>query len=403
VLSGSWDKTINDWDLNTGQVKRKFETSGGQISAIEQRPLSTLPIPQDTETMPNSNGTFSSNNASRPLPNGISTNGAGSSTRTNQDQENSHEDAAGSPEDSLFGEKDSLFGDDKDPSGAPSGLAPFGDDDEDEFSRAIANGIQQADDDAQGDVEMMDMGGPVQPPQADPAPEPSTEPAAVAQAESIVNGVTDSQSSDLINGLPHSEETTTVVTNGTTGHAEQPSSSETTFFDASIDGTLRIWDRRQQNPVARITPPRAGRPTATSFMLVEETAPSTNTACTKASANLDARLSSPTSVEPLVPCAQCPTPNTLCGKFCRAHYPHSRLLLIYCSASYDILRLYDLREPETTKSAVPYLIVPGHRTGVISQLYIDPACTFMISTGGNRGWEGSTTEVLLGYEIGFGQ
>jgi transcriptional activator SPT8 len=256
VLSGSWDKTINDWDLNTGQVKRKFETSGGQISAIEQRPLSTLPIPQDTETMPSSNGTFSSNNASRPLPNGISTNGAGSSTRTNQDQENSHEDAAGSPEDSLFGEKDSLFGDDKDPSGAPSGLAPFGDDDEDEFSRAIANGIQQADDDAQGDVEMMDMGGPVQPPQADPAPEPSTEPAAVAQAEPIMNGVTDSQSSDLINGLPHSEETTTVVTNGTTGHAEQPSSSETTFFDASIDGTLRIWDRRQQNPVARITPPR---------------------------------------------------------------------------------------------------------------------------------------------------
>lgn len=73
------------------------------------------------------------------------------------------------------------------------------------------------------------------------------------------------------------------------------------------------------------------------------------------------------------------------------------------SASYDILRLYDLREQEAQKhAAVPYLIVPGHRTGVISQLYIDPTCTFMISTGGNRGWEGANTEVLLGYEIGFG-
>ena len=72
------------------------------------------------------------------------------------------------------------------------------------------------------------------------------------------------------------------------------------------------------------------------------------------------------------------------------------------SASYDILRLYDLRDQEMEKSAVPFLIVPGHRTGVISQLYIDPACTFMISTGGNRGWEGSSTEVLLGYEIGIG-
>lgn len=73
-----------------------------------------------------------------------------------------------------------------------------------------------------------------------------------------------------------------------------------------------------------------------------------------------------------------------------------------CSASFDILRLYDLREETTKHSAVPYLIVPGHRTGVISQLYLDPTCRFMISTGGTRGWEGSTTEVLLGYEIGIG-
>lgn len=74
------------------------------------------------------------------------------------------------------------------------------------------------------------------------------------------------------------------------------------------------------------------------------------------------------------------------------------------SASYDILRLYDLTQQETgTKAAAtPFLIVPGHRTGVVSQLYLDPTCSFMISTGGNRGWEGSTTEVLLGYEIGIG-
>lgn len=41
----------------------------------------------------------------------------------------------------------------------------------------------------------------------------------------------------------------------------------------------------------------------------------------------------------------------------------------------------------------------GHRTGVISQLYIDPTCSFLISTGGNRGYFGDSTEVLLGYEI----
>jgi transcriptional activator SPT8 len=75
------------------------------------------------------------------------------------------------------------------------------------------------------------------------------------------------------------------------------------------------------------------------------------------------------------------------------------------SASYDILRLYDLTHDDTSNknaAATPFLIVPGHRTGVISQLYLDPTCNFMISTGGNRGWEGASTEVLLGYEIGIG-
>lgn len=257
VLSGSWDKTINDWDLNTGQVKRRFKTSGSQISAIEQRPLSTLPIPQDTDIVPVSNGTFSSNNASRPKANGVLANGVGSSTQsTLAKEENGNEDAAGSPEDSLFGDKDSLFGDDKDPSNGPSALAPFGDDDEDEFSRAIANGIQQADEDAQADLDMMELGGPVRPPQPDQAPETLKEPPAPAQTEPLLNGVVDTDSGPNVNGLPHAEEISGPSGASSSAQAEQPASSETTFVDASIDGALRIWDRRQSNPVARIAPPR---------------------------------------------------------------------------------------------------------------------------------------------------
>lgn len=259
MLSGSWDKTINDWDLNTGQVKRRFETSGGQIAAIEQRPLSTLPIPQDTETMPTSNGTFSSNNASRPQANGVLSNGIGSSRSATMKDENGSEDAPGSPEDSLFGDKDSLFGDDKDPSNGPSALAPFGDDEEDEFSRAIANGIQQADEDGQGeDLDMMDTGGPVQAPQPDVS-DAATAPSASTQPASLVNGISETNGGMNGNGLPHAEEIITSATNGA-GQAEQPDSSETTFFDASIDGTLRIWDRRQPNPVARIAPTRSTPP-----------------------------------------------------------------------------------------------------------------------------------------------
>lgn len=80
--------------------------------------------------------------------------------------------------------------------------------------------------------------------------------------------------------------------------------------------------------------------------------------------------------------------------------------LISTSASYDILRLYDLHahtESTGRHSVVPFLIVPGHRTGIVSQLFIDPECRFLISTGGNRGWEGASTEALLGYEVGIPQ
>jgi transcriptional activator SPT8 len=251
VLSGSWDKTINDWDLNTGQVKRKFETSGGQISAIEQRPLSTLPIPQDTETLPSANGTFSSNNAARPRANGSLSNG-NEPARAAPTKDEGNEDAPGSPDDSLFGDKDSLFGDGQE-NNPSSALPSFGDDD-DEFSRAIASGIQQADEDGQGDLDMMDMGGPVQAPE-EQADETAKEAPATAQGETITNGTSDTQSTATGNGLPHAEDMEKPIASSF-GQAEQPISSETTFLDASMDGTLRIWDRRQSNPVARIAPPR---------------------------------------------------------------------------------------------------------------------------------------------------
>lgn len=78
------------------------------------------------------------------------------------------------------------------------------------------------------------------------------------------------------------------------------------------------------------------------------------------------------------------------------------MILPHNSASHDILRLYDLHDnPSSRHSTVPFLVIPGPpRAGVISALYVDPSSRFMISTAGTRGWDGSCTEVLIGYEIG---
>ncbi|OSS53827.1 hypothetical protein B5807_00249 [Epicoccum nigrum] len=398
VLSGSWDKTINDWDLNTGKVKRRFETNCTQISAIEQRPTSALPIPQEADTAPLANGTFSSNNAARPRVNGGS-NGVDSAARTTAKDEPVNEDAPGSPEDSLFGDggdRDSLFGDgaDNNPSAALPGMGD--DDDDDEFSRAIANGIQQAEDDNNGDMDMMDMGGPVQAPDATDATEgqPSIKDEEVKSSPKTETA----DSAPQTNGLPHAEDLPTLVKET----PSLPPSSESTFFSSSIDGSLAIWDRRQPSPVARLLPPRG-------------TPPWCMNACWSPDGNyiyagrrngtvdeysLHKTLSEPSRTFKF-PSVSGPVSSV------RA-MPNGRTLIC---ASYDILRQYDLNhttsstlgaDRQQNTAATPFLVVPGHRTGVISQLYLDPSCSFMISTGGNRGWEGATTEVLLGYEVAFG-
>lgn len=186
--------------------------------------------------------------------------------------------------------------------------------------------------------------------------------------------------------------------------------SDSTFLAASIDGTLRIWDRRQSNPVARI-PTRTGVP------------PWCMAACWSPDGNFIYAGRRNGTVEEFSLHKGLKTAERT-FKFPQGSgavsavraMPNGRHLIWYVfmmfelgftltgsSASHDILRLYDLKEAASTKhSSVPFLIVPGPpRAGVISALHVDPTCRYMLSAAGNRGWEGSNTEVLIGYEIGI--
>ncbi|KAL3493191.1 WD40-repeat-containing domain protein [Aspergillus germanicus] len=395
LLSGSWDKRIFDWDLNTGQTRRVFGSSAGQISAIELRPESSLPIPRDTSEFQKPNGTYSSNNQA-------SANNSFDYMDTSNDQaENGAlNPQAGSPTDSLFGGADSLFGD-ADGTGG-DGLGPstnaFGIDEDDEFGKALTNGVLP-DADAPGE------------PDSDPMIQQngifdhtfsSQDAGGIGMSTPFASQPVDPQPGDmpnqlsqpLTNGLPHAEELEPLPQDLDQSQAtpfEATNVTDNTFLAASIDGTIRVWDRRQPSAIARITP--------------HNSPPWCMNACWSPDGNYIYAGRRNGTVEEYSLHKGLRDPERT-FKFPQGSGPVTALKAMpngrhLVCASHDILRLYDLKHEQATRhSTVPFLIIPGHRTGTVSQLYIDQACRYLVSTSGNRGWEGSTTEVLLGYEIG---
>ncbi|PNS19065.1 hypothetical protein CAC42_1801 [Sphaceloma murrayae] len=399
-LSGSWDKRILDWDLNTGRVKRSFIGSGGQISAIEIRPESKLPLPKLEEVVVESE-TFSSNNAMKPLTNGF-TNGAEAPKDESKDD---GEDAIGSPDGSLFGENDhgSLFGDNDE--GGGGGAGGGFDDDDDEFSRALVSGLEAPDADESTANVTSEPAVPAS--TAEPPPDPVPAPDTDTNVTEPSSDLTSHQPPDapLPNGhLPADSHSETPLANGTTtttttsATTDTAPASETIFLATSIDGTIRLWDRRIAQPVSTILPQRGTPP----WCMGACWSPDGNTFYAGRRNGTVDEYSVHKGGQMGEPSRTLRFPAGSGAVSAVREMPNGRGLVC---ASYDILRLYDLKADQnpTKHSAVPFLIVPGHRTGMISALHIDPACRFMISTAGNRGWEGSSTEVLLGYEIGVPQ
>ncbi|KAB8268875.1 WD40-repeat-containing domain protein [Aspergillus minisclerotigenes] len=391
LLSGSWDKRVFDWDLNTGQTRRSFGSSARQISAIDIRPESSLSVPKDTET-PLPNGTYSSNyqasggNSFDFMDTSNDQGGVGDSSNPQ----------AGSPADSLFGGADSLFGDADGTGGEGAGASgnAFGIDEDDEFGKALANGTLP-DADAPGEPEPSDQqnGAPAAPAPVDTSAQIKEEDAAPRQPETREPEAATASSQPVVNGLPHAEELEPAPESQDLSQQTQSDKnvSDNTFLAASIDGTIRVWDRRQPDPIARISP--------------RNSPPWCMNACWSPDGNYIYAGRRNGTVEEFSLHKGLRDPERT-FKFPQGSGPVTALRAmpngrhIVC-ASHDILRLYDLKHEQVARhSTVPFLIIPGHRTGTVSQLYIDQACRFMVSTSGNRGWEGSTTEVLLGYEIG---
>ncbi|KAL7922857.1 WD40-repeat-containing domain protein [Trichoderma austrokoningii] len=453
VLSGAWDKNIFDWDLDTGNVKRSFNGSGGQISSIELRPASGAPIPADADE-PSSSSTMATNNGA-PMgkasfnggDDGRSSNGLDTSITVAGKGEDEIVVAASPAHESLFGGSDdagSLFGE-------TAGEQPFGHDD-DEFGAGMSMGAENdasmnhPDDTTMAGLSNSTETGdgvkpsePVQSPSGADAmdvdtPRPDTAAAATAPAlavdpgdtqASAMSGIseqtelatdTDTVKAEESTQVPQEQEQplesqsmadiseqvdskrpqSPIILNSQLPPTQHEASqvSQTTFLSSAIDGTIRIWDRRVPNPVARINN-RAGVP------------PWCMSACWSPDGNkIYAGRRNGTVEEFDIAKAKRGWQPERVLRFpagsgaVSAIKPMANGRHLVC-ASHDILRLYDLRETRAFKhSTVPFLIIPGPpRAGVISSLYIDPSSRFMLSAAGTRGWDGTNTEVLIGYEI----
>ncbi|KAL6718867.1 Transcription factor spt8 [Lecanora helva] len=279
VLSGSWDKTVIDWDLNSGKTIRKFEGSGGQISALETRPSSSLPVPEASGDVVPIKETFMTDSDIKPRVNGSITNGIDHEPDLEPlFGEQAVNGDAGSPADSLFGgnDGDSLFGDNENEAEAPSG-GDFVDED-DEFSRAIADGMREqaaepvqeqekADVDAEGDVVMDGVDDQARAASEKRGGEGPKSEGLTTQLSTTEQGPAEEaplSQADPAGGLPHDNELSMENedhnhkdTNAVVGTGDPSSTSQSTFLAASIDGSLRVWDKRQPQAIAKIHPQNA--------------------------------------------------------------------------------------------------------------------------------------------------
>ncbi|EEP78905.1 conserved hypothetical protein [Uncinocarpus reesii 1704] len=255
LLSGSWDKKVFDWDLNTGQTRRTFGASVGQISGLEIRPESALPVPQESGDYRITNGTFSSSDRVKATSGSSTLNGGTSAQAPGAALGQS----AASPADSLF-EADSLFGDDNgagDTEVPSSGVFAEAEAD-DEMSKAITNGIRQEKEDeeeanAQKEQTVRANGTLIRQSTSDSATLAGTQDghSSSSQDANLPNGII----KPLTNGLPYADDLESSKTlPDLSFEATSNIVRDTTFLCASMDGTIRVWDRRQPDPVSRIVP-----------------------------------------------------------------------------------------------------------------------------------------------------
>ena len=315
-LSGSWDRKILKWDLNTGKNMNSFNKSTGQVSALQYRPI----IGTDMHWEP----------------------------------KNDEEDDGDDDDDDMG----SLF-----------------DDDDDDEEEAKAKKEKDNDNDKSG--------------RREDANEQTGEPKEklASQDPHVKRDILKLQRESL-----------------QTGTYEGLRASDDIFLSSSIDGCISIWDARlspKTNNVEKIPVPSSTPPWCMSATWSVDGDSIFVGRRNSTIEEYDIRY--PSKVSKLMK-----FPSASGSISCVRTLPTRNYLLCGCQ---DNIRLYDLRLYEapggTTGSGtssrkvsrIPFTIVPGHNGGILSDLYVDPTCRFMVSASGNRGWQGKPSDYVFIYEL----
>ncbi|KAI8051201.1 WD40-repeat-containing domain protein [Syncephalis plumigaleata] len=161
------------------------------------------------------------------------------------------------------------------------------------------------------------------------------------------------------------------------------------ILSSSMDGQCFIWDRRQATPARRLLPSDKCPPWCISACW--------STDGRRVYAGRRHGAVDEWDLAENKPVRTLRFPNNSGPVSCVTPMINGRHLLC---ASTDNIRLWDLEAPMDKHMVVPpYRIIPGHHGGVISHLYLDPCNRFLISTSGNRGWEGYSNRTCLFYEV----
>ncbi|OWB72785.1 hypothetical protein B5S31_g2507 [[Candida] boidinii] len=393
-LSGSWDMKVLEWDLNTGKVSNSFQGSTGQISSINYRPIGGTDLYVANEER------------KKRLKE--------EKKKKNDDDDDEDEDL-----DSLFGDDDDDEDEDEDDEDKDV------DDDDGLFGGSKANRINK-------DSSKATNGGNGNDDDSDLS-ESDLSDSDLSEGGSRKNQKRrrlESRDKLTMNGMLKMQEELLRQQKdvGGSGQYDGLKTSDYVFSTSSINGSINIWDSRSGGSSSI---KKNGKRSVIDIPLAKNSTPWCMSSCWSNDGDsiFVGRRNAVVEEFDIKMFDKGPK-RTL--KFPLASGPVSVVKPLFnghniLCGSVDNIRLYDLRlhreENDTevngnngsagsagsnsaTNSGgrrkqhqVPFMIIPGHNGGTLSDLYIDPTCRFMVSASGSRGWNGRSTDYVFVYEI----